>query len=145
MTLRDLGEGPGGVHRMNAYFYNHWADEYSHLSPGDEVIVSGPSARLVRVDDSAGSGDHPYCLAFHTPLDDMVAGLDTAAADVMGTSVDDIGVTFKVVEPVENVARGALAGGDERRRRDRHGEHADGSRPWKGAGSKPCAKQGKYR
>lgn len=142
MTLRDLGEGLGGVHRMNVYFYNHWADEYSHLSPGDEVLVSGPSTRLVRVDDSAGSGDHPYCLAFYTPLDDMVPGLDTAAADVKGTSVDDIGVTFKVVEAVENVARGAPAGVDEQQRRDRRGGQADGSRRWKGTGSKPSAKQG---
>lgn len=141
MTLRDLGEGHGGIHRINAYFYNNWADEYSHLRSGDEIVVSGLSSRLVRVDHSAGSGDHPCCLAFYTPLDDVEAEVETVAADVMGSCVDDVGVTLKIVKAAENVARGGPAGGDGQRRRDGHRERADNGR-WRGADSKQGAKQG---
>lgn len=91
MTLRDLGaRGRGALHKMNAYFYDGWADRQAGLSAGDELRITGPMALLVRKDPSAASGDHPFCLAFHDEADDAgeAAGDDAITVQkVVGASV----------------------------------------------------------
>ncbi|CAM9998448.1 unnamed protein product, partial [Ectocarpus sp. 12 AP-2014] len=89
VTLRDLSlpgnSGPNGNlhHRIDAYFYDKWADDHhSGIGPGDDIEVSGPAARLVHPDPSASdNGDHPFCLVFHTGSDDSLLALSAVAAD----------------------------------------------------------------
>lgn len=111
MTLRDLS-AEGGLHRINLYFYDNWADDYSHLKTGDELAISGPGVSLVRPDPSAGSGDHPSCLIFHSALDDTDI-IGPAEAPVPGSYGggssagwgDDV-VTCEVIKAAGQVTRG---------------------------------------
>lgn len=118
VTLRDLAGGLGGLHRINAYFYDDWADMYhSDLHAGDEIAVSGPAARLVRPDPSSGSGDHPFCLVFHCDAegdDDEVTGTDLAGNAGAGQAGG--GITCTVVTSAGQVSRGGPAGRGQRRR-----------------------------
>eukprot|EP00752_Nemacystus_decipiens_P007468 g6671.t1 len=101
ITLRDLSV-PGSTrnsnsnslhHRINAYFYDKWADRHhAGIGPGDEIEVSGPAARLVHPDPSAfASGDHPFCLVFHTADDDALLALGAVAADHLRASGQGVG------------------------------------------------------
>lgn len=104
----------GGLHRINVYFYDKWADDYSGVSLGDELTVSGPAARLVRPDPSADAGDHPFCLIFYAESgegegsDAMLPPSRASAARPAGRSRADEagdGVACRVVTPAGRVAR----------------------------------------
>ncbi|CAM9417177.1 unnamed protein product [Ectocarpus sp. 6 AP-2014] len=127
VTLRDLSlPGNSGTngnlhHRIDAYFYDKWADDHhSGIGPGDDIEVSGPSARLVHPDPSASdNGDHPFCLVFHTGRDDSLLALGAVAADhlagVAGGSggrsdeADDV-VSCKVVRKAAQPGAGSRGG-----------------------------------
>ncbi|CBJ28873.1 POT1 protection of telomeres 1 homolog [Ectocarpus siliculosus] len=127
VTLRDLSlPGNSGAngnlhHRIDAYFYDKWADDHhSGIGPGDDIEVSGPAARLVHPDPSASdNGDHPFCLVFHTGRDDSLLALGAVAADhlagVAGGSggrsdeADDV-VSCKVVRKAAQPGAGSRGG-----------------------------------
>lgn len=111
------------MHRINVYFYDNWADKHCSLTPGETMAVSGPASSLVRSDLSASSGDHPFCLVFHTPDDDM--------GDLHGTSADE--VKCKVIE--RRSAGGTAVGEDESVAR-RFGRSCSGNRAKRGVGTR---------
>lgn len=124
MILRDLGTGHGRHHLINAYFYDTWASNFCRLSRGDEIAVSGPVAKLVRPDPSAGSGDHPFCLVFHTASDDdLICKLGAVAGefDEGGSSsgMSEAGVVCRIVKVAGQAARGGSVAGDRKRRAGR--------------------------
>lgn len=97
MTLRELNANSnGGVHRtINAFFYDNWADDYSGVSVGDELAVTGPASNLVHPDPSADAGDHPFCLVFYSK----------GGGSGAGGRADDDGVACRVVTPTGRVVR----------------------------------------
>eukprot|EP00903_Cladosiphon_okamuranus_P021838 g20081.t1 len=160
ITLRDLSV-PGSTstsnslhHRINAYFYDQWADKHhAGIGPGDEIEVSGPAARLVHPDPSAADhGDHPFCLVFHTANDDALLALGAVAAKHLsgggqravssggaqgGGRVEEDIVSCRVVRKAEQLgprggagSRGGVAGagggGDGSGRGGRGGSRAGG-------------------
>lgn len=136
VALRDLSAGPGGLHRINLYFYDNWADEHSsRLSPGDEIAVSGPGSRLVRPDPSAGTGDHPFCITFY---DDEGDGFDLADG-VMGDAGGEVTVT--VVKGVDSSGGGGAPGG----RRGGRAARGRGRGRGRGQATQPGIKLGKSR
>ena len=129
----------GGLHRINAYFYDKWADDYSGVSLGDELTVSGPAASLVRPDPSADAGDHPFCLVFYTEggegegSDAMLSPSRASAARPAGGSrADEVGdgVACKVVTPAGKVGRDEPAA----RRGQGQAQGASGSDRGRGGG-----------
>ena len=118
VTLRDLSEVQGGLHRINVYFYDSWAEKYCRLSPGECIAVSGPAESLVRSDPSAGSGDHPLCLIFQTADNDDVGGPGGASADEVKCAL--------VTNSGDNAGQTGKEGGPARRRDGRR-------RPGRGA------------
>lgn len=123
ITLRDLSEGHGGLHRINVYFYDNWADKHCRLTPGETVAVSGPAASLVFSDLSASSGDHPFCLVFHTPDDDM--------GDLHGTSADEV-----KCEVIQSRSTGGTAVGEDESVAGRFGRSCSGKGAKTGAGTR---------
>lgn len=120
VTLRDLGAGPGYLHRINAYFYDALADTWEGVKPGNEIAISGPGNTVVAREVPAGTGDHPFCLVLREngAKQDVTVGAGTSDGGALAQESVKVSIVTNAVEGDSTAGVGVVS-------RGRNGRNAD--------------------